>query len=89
MSSNNNLHHIEYLTGVNYPIWQTMMKMILIEKGYWSIVNGTYSRPIVIEVGEGTAKEIATRDREVKEWDTTAEKAVAAIILCIDFGQLV
>ena len=73
MSSAESTPRIEKLNDKNYNSWKFFMKMVLIERGLWEIVDGV--KPTV--------------EKEVRAWEEKAKKAYASIALNIEHGQLV
>src|SRR5579871_2234528 len=76
--SSTNSQTIEKLNRNNYSTWKIMIKMILINKELWSIVNKEKVRP---------GKNIIPAEQ--LNWKTQADKVMATIILSISKYELV
>ena len=66
---------IEKLNGANYASWSYNMKLVLMEKGLWSYVNGR--EPVPDEGAKETVKKLYVQN---------AEKAYALISLYVDIS---
>src|SRR5579871_1944110 len=76
--SSTNSQIIKKLNGNNYSTWKIMIKMILIDKELWSIVNEEKVRP----------SENATPAEQLN-WKIQADKAIVTIIFSISKSELV
>ena len=54
------LTRIEPLNGSNYQSWRYNVKLVLMDKGLWSFVQGTEEKP--------KATETDKKEKEMKEW---------------------
>ena len=65
------LTRIEPLNGSNYQSWRYNVKLVLMDKGLWSFVQGTEEKPIATETDK--------KETKIKEYLLKSEKAYSTI----------
>ena len=68
--------NIEKLNGSNYQTWKFNAKLVLMNKGLWSIVNGTEKAPVTTDADK--------KEKEVKEFVARSDKAYSIIALALN-----
>ena len=74
------INKIEKLNGRNYPSWKYNVKLMLMERGLWGIVNGSEKAPVI-------KTEDATKDDSIKlkkAWQLRSDKAYSTIALNVE-----
>ena len=81
-SSSDKCRHedIEKLNGTNYQSWKYNVKLVLMSRGLFSIVDGTEKAPVIKE--EDKQKPESTKT--LNEWRLRSDKAYTTIALSVD-----
>ena len=72
-SNTTSIHAIEKLDGTNFYAWKFKIRMVLIDKELWSVVDGTEQKP----------------NENADKWQKKDDKALATICLTIKDTELV
>ena len=63
-SGSSSLYTIDKLTSNNFSSWKFRLKMILIDRGLWEVVDGTIKAPIVTEGDEASQAKLVEWKRK-------------------------
>ena len=66
---------IKKLDGSNYQSWKFNAKLMLMERGLWSIVNGDEKAPVATESDK--------KEKEIREFCMRSQKAYSLIALSV------
>lgn len=74
------------LDGTNYSLWSYMMKILLIAKGLWDLVNGDEVRPPSLAPSTprgSSSSSSSTSSEEQKKWDRRDAQAHSMVALAV------
>ena len=71
---------IEKLNGMNYNSWKYNIKLLLMEKGLWNIVQGKEKKPVIKEEDKDKAESI----QSINAWDLRSDRAYSLIAINIE-----
>ena len=87
---------IEKLNGNNFTSWKYNVKLVLMERGLWNIVNGKEKRPVIKQEDGETASKSGksveddnTISKEILDWDLRSDKAYSIIAINIKKDLLI
>ena len=79
---------IEKLSSSNYYTWKFHVKMLLIERDLWDIVDGTDAKPSSTGSTSESSKKTET-DEDLQRWMKKDKKAISTISQTINDAELV
>ena len=74
---------IEKMNGRNFTSWKYNVKLLLMNRGLWNIVNKKEKRPPTVKTEDEGKPESVQKLKDINEWDLRADKAYSIIAINI------